>query len=109
MSLVTESLPLNNIPFCTIFVVSDFLIHQVGFAHQSLSQSILRPLRNYGDAPVFAMILSGGLPQPRDLAPEADNDEDDDDSLTLEPKLLSSIELACMPGVLHLIGMKYIC
>lgn len=44
-----------------------------------------------------AMILGGGQPQPRDLAPESDDDEDDDNGPALGPKSLSSIELARIP------------
>jgi hypothetical protein len=44
-----------------------------------------------------AMILSGGQPQPRESAPEAEDGEDDDNGPALGPKSLSSIELARMP------------
>ena len=41
-----------------------------------------------------SMILGGGQPQPRDSAPESDDNENDGNGPALGPKLLSSIELA---------------
>jgi hypothetical protein len=53
-------------------------------------------------AEYMAMILSGGQPQPRALPPaEADDGEDEDNGPAPGPKLLSSIELACTPGMLY--------
>jgi hypothetical protein len=49
-----------------------------------------------------AMIFSGGQPMPRDSAPEADDNEDDDSGPAPGPKSLSSIELAHVLCASHL-------
>jgi len=54
-----------------------------------------------------AMILRGGRPKPRVVAPDIGDNDNDDGGPDPGPKSLSSIELACSPGTL--INLLLIC